>query len=341
MPTTILDIHGILVELESNCAQFHEWLSFDFRCFLSSGASRPADVAVEVTLGAIPRDKLPPLVESMHGLQYVCFDSGNIRYVDYFGKAFAIHNYATERVQLFSEDAEFCYEKLYLLIQSRVGELLDRRGIHRVHALGLSTPHGAAIFLIPMKGGKSTLALRALNNPAVRLISDDTPLVRWDGTILPFPIRLGVMPGEVPSGVPAQAVRSFQRELFGPKQLVDASSFHDRIERAGQPGKFVICGKWTLASEPSIHRISRLRGLRALVRDCVIGLGLPQVVEFFLRTPSKDVLPKGLIALRRLRAVTNLVRRCDVYEMHFCRDQEKNMALLLERLLSQPESKTQ
>lgn len=328
MTATILDIHGVRVEVQSEHADIHTWLQFDFRYFVSP-AGAPAAITLDVTIGPIPYETIPPLVESMHGPQYVSFDDGDVRYVDYFGKALAIWDYRHESGRVHSTDPEFCYEKLYLLIQSRVGELLDRRGIHRIHALGVATEAGAALFLIPMRGGKSTLGLRLLKTPGVSLLSDDTPLVRADGSILPFPVRMGIMVGEVPADVPPQFVRLFQREQYGPKQLIDVTAFAGKICSEPQKASAIFCGKWTFADAPSMVPLSRFSGFRALARDCVVGLGLPQVVEFFLRTPLKDVIPKSVIVFRRVRAVLALLGKARVYEIRLCRNHERNVEFIL------------
>ena len=46
--------------------------------------------------------------------------------------------------------------------------------------------------MLPSGGGKSTLALRALQEPGIGLISEDSPLLDRRGRLHPFPLRIGV-----------------------------------------------------------------------------------------------------------------------------------------------------
>ncbi|MBN8551164.1 MAG: hypothetical protein J0M12_17755 [Deltaproteobacteria bacterium] len=331
MSKTVLAIHGIIVEIDSEVEDIHSWVKFDFHLFLTQPAPAP-HLRIQVILGTIPYHIVPPLVESMHGPQYVCFDSGTIRYVDYFRRALAVFDYSREEGMLYAEDAAFCYEKLYLLIQSRVGELLDKKGIHRIHALGVSLQGNAALFLIPMRGGKSTLALRLLASPAIRLLSDDTPLVQRDGTILPFPVRMGVMVGEEPKGIDKTWVRTFERSQFGSKSLIDVACYKSQIETNPCQPRLIFHGKWTFADKPELIELSRWRGFQVLFRDCVVGLGLPQVVEFFLRSPARDLWPKSMIVLRRIRAAIAVVAKARTYELRLCRDLDLNTSFIIEKL---------
>ena len=55
----------------------------------------------------------------------------------------------------------------------RSKQYLDRRGLHRIHALGVVVKNRAVLVMLPMGGGKSTLGLHLLKHPEVQILSDD------------------------------------------------------------------------------------------------------------------------------------------------------------------------
>lgn len=321
------DFYGVRVSATSSCAEILEWLSFDFLYFKADEEGSPA-LSVSVVIGEIPPDIIPPIEESIHAPSCVSYDCRNLRFVDYYGRAVVKMDYANEQASLWSADAEFAYEKLYLLILSRVGEHLDRRGLHRVHALGFSFRDEACLVLLPMRAGKSTLALSLLKMEDARLYSEDTPLIDRQGLLHAFPLRLGVREGEtVPEEMKLHS-RVFQRSEFGPKILISSAAFSSRIARLSRPVSTLIIGKWTRALSPSIRSAGRIYALGKLFRDCVFGLGLPQVVEYFLRTPLKDLLTKTPLTLSRIWACMRICACAHCIEILLSPDREKNNALL-------------
>lgn len=109
------------------------------------------------------------------------------------------------------------YEIVYLFIHSRVGELLDKKGIHRIHACSFSFENNIYVVMLPQGGGKSTLLMGLLKDERIKLISDDTPLCDRKGDILPFPIRIGVN-NDIDTGyIPDEYILTFNRRKFGQK----------------------------------------------------------------------------------------------------------------------------
>ncbi len=185
-----------------------------------------------------------------------------------------------------------------------------------------------------MRAGKSTLAMSLLKMEDTELYSEDTPLIDRQGSIHAFPLRIGLREGEeIPEEMKPHS-RVFQRSEFGPKTLVSSDFFSSRIARSSRPVSTLVIGKWTRASEPVIRPAGRIYALGKLFRDCVFGLGLPQVVEYFLRTPMKDLLTKTPLALSRIWACMRVCASAKCVEVLLCSDREKNKALL-ERLLSE------
>ena len=330
-----LNFYGATAVVKSSHAELMRWLKFDFSYFIVDTLQNPL-VSIEATVKEPPWEIIPELVESMRSPEYVCFDSGSTRFVNYFGRALVCFDYKTETAQMYSMEPEYLYEKLYLLLLSRTGEILDRKGIHRVHGLGITVNQRAALFLMPSGGGKSTLALSLLKEPDVFMISEDTPLLDSRGSLFPFPLRLGVSRKQLPEGVPTEQVREFHRERWGTKYLLHIDYFEGKIQSSPAPATYLFSGKWINSNSPRIERIGRLSIFMTLMRDCVFGLGLPQIVEFFLTSNPGDLARKSGIALRRVYAIFRLVLKSWPYRVLLSKDLDANRDAILRLLREGP-----
>src|SRR5690606_31232405 len=156
-----------------------------------------------------------------------------------------------ERGEVWAEDEDVLYERMYLMIQSRIGRFLDSIGLHRVHGLGFSYKEKAYLFLMPSGGGKSTLALGLLEQDDIKIFSVDTPLIDWRAQMSAFPLRISVKFGEIPKYIPIKETRVFQREGRPGKTVISMSVFSEKVEKRSARIKTILVGKWTAASEPS------------------------------------------------------------------------------------------
>src|SRR2546426_652623 len=161
----------------------------------------------------------------------------------------------------------------------------------RLHALGLAGSRGAVAVLLPSGGGKTTLALRALREDGVRLLSEDTPLIDRRGMLHPFPLRIGVNATDA-ARLPAGSVRELERMEFHPKLLLEVEAFADRIEPSPQPLRHLVIGRRSLGREARLEPVSRPAALGPLLREAVIGVGVYQGMEFVLQRGMRDVLGK-------------------------------------------------
>lgn len=324
-----ITVHGVTATVSFSEPELLGWFEFDFRYFLLSTPLAKADISIAVELIAPPRNAIPPLDAIMQSRWFACFEKDSKRYIDYQGTTLVVFDYKEESGRVYSEDAGSAYDKLYLTLLSRIGEKLDRRGIHRVHSLGISFNEKACLFLITEGGGKSTLALPLLDDKRVKLFSEDTPLIDNDGQVLPFPVRLGIVNGENTAKIPSQFKREFVSKLGTEKVLVDVAYYKDRIASRKTPISFLFCGKWTTADRPRIEKATKVGAASCLIRDCVFGLGLPQVIELFLTSGLKGFSAKFFIAISRLFASLALLVHSECYQLYLCRDREKNAELVL------------
>src|SRR5262249_11546309 len=160
-------------------------------------------VRMELRLEAPPYAGLPSVPASVFTPRNVSFMQGRTTYIDYFGQALAIFKRDEKHCVVYGNSMDLLHEIAYLFILSTGGDHLDRHGLHRVHALGVSYQNKGILLLLPSGGGKSTMALKVLRRPGFLLLGEDTPLIDRQGRVLPFPLRLGVRPGS-DTGVPAQ-----------------------------------------------------------------------------------------------------------------------------------------
>lgn len=318
-----LEVYGVRLLVRSGSPSLLTSLRRDFSYFASEGGSA-IDVTVDAHLAAPPWEDAPETKRSIVHADFVAYDVGAERWVDYQGAALSRWDFRRERGEVWSTDPSLLHELVYLLLLSRMGELHDRRGIHRAHALGLRCHGQGVLCFLPSGGGKTTLGLAALGLPGVELLSDDTPLVTRSGELLAFPTRIGT--GHLPDGVSPTHVRSFARRKHGTKWLLDADPYD--IARHASPS-VILLGHRQLRGDPAIAPASKGAAASELFRSVVVGYGLPQVVEYFLRWDLRDAIAKARFVASRTQACAALLRRSRVHHLRLSRDSSANARALL------------
>jgi hypothetical protein len=306
MPRLNLDFHGTPVRLTAESAGALDELRRDFAAF-GAGDDRAPRVSLELCARACP----PPAgasswswrdfgVKLVPGGRLIRYDDGCwVRYDDR----------AREGV-IHAENPERLRELAYLAVLSRAGEELDRRGLHRVHALGVSAPSGAGLVLLPSGGGKSSLALELLRRRSLALLSDECPLVAADGIVRPFLLRLALRAGADVSGLPAGSLRPFRRRGCEEKQLLDPAAL-GAAPAAPAPLRWLLLGSPS-TGEPRLEPLTRAGALAALASALVVGVGLPQMAEYMARAD----FALAAIAASRLRAAFALAAGARLARFH-------------------------
>jgi len=239
--------------------------------------------------------------------EFVVRDDGRKRRIDYSDGAVSLYDFSTRRGELFCANAERLHELAYLCILSRAGEELDRRGMHRVHALGFEFRGSGGLLLLPSGGGKSVLALELLAaSPELGVLSDDTPLLVAGGRLRAFPLRWGFLPSADLSSVPDHLIRPFVRKRYGPKRVVDVGYFRSRI-KDDVPLKWLLAGS-RVEGEPRMEPLSFAGAMSALAINLVVGHGVAQMAEYRLRSGPADVAGLAAHALSRLRSAIGAAR---------------------------------
>jgi hypothetical protein len=327
------DVYGLRLKVQGDDPATVDNIRRDFSYF--EVASGPAQATIEIFNKRPPFDSLPSLSASFYSRQNICYRGKEGIYTDYFGRALRIFSPKTKSYQIFSQDANLRHEIGYSSVLSTVGQFLDSQHIHRVHALGLSLKGKAVLILLPAAGGKTTLALQLLQWEEVKLLSEDSPLISRKGEILPFPLRISVVPGGEPN-IPHRYLRQLEWTGFGPKILIDIEYFAGKIGSVSQP-RIILLGQRSLGSESRIEAASKLSATRGFIKNAVVGLGLEQgMLEYILQTSAREMVGKSGLALSRLRNSLKVIRRSKVYRYVIGRDTKQSYEVLLDFLHTSP-----
>jgi hypothetical protein len=303
-----------------------EAIDLDFAWFRGPASDR-GGLTVDVVSGSPDLDALPAVPAAFSTPRNVVYQLGERTIVDYFGRTMVILDRERQSAFVEGDQPALVHEAIYLLLLHRVGEHLDASGLMRLHAVALAGRQGAVAILLPAGGGKTTLALRALREPGVRLLSDDTPLLDRQGRVHAFPLRLGVSES-VAAALPPEDVRRIERFEFPAKYAIRLDAFGDRISSDPQQLRHVVLGRRTLGKETRLASVPKRRAVGPLLRDGVVGLGIAQMAEYVLQRGWSDVLGKGGVAGRRAAICARALANAQTWEAELGRDAERNWSAL-------------
>lgn len=331
MPSLTLSFYGVNVLLNSDDAHLVENIQRDFS-FFKSGKGQP-----HLTLDAFHREPayetLAPMEAAYLSPRNVCYWREGLKYIDYSGNALSVYNGKESLCRVYSLHPSLLHEICYMVILSLASEQLDKRHIHRIHALGLAAKNKAILILLDMGGGKSTLAMSVLPfDERLKLISEDSPLVDSKGRVLPFPLRIGLHPEDVPRGTPQAYQRNFQTQEFGPKVLIDIERFAPCIQTSPSEPSIVMIGRRVLGRPSEIRPASRLAALKELIKNSVVGVGLYQGIEYVFQKGVWEVIKKIPLGLSRFNNAAKVLNQSRAFEFLLGRDKEENARVLLDFL---------
>jgi hypothetical protein len=331
-------LFSISVEISGNRA---ERVASDFDFYTGRGPEEKPKylVRLELVNAEAGGANLPPVPAERVFSDCVMYREGDKIYYEYSGGAILEVERGRRQSygRLTSANIELADEIAYLYLQSEIGRFLDEQGLHRVHALGIGLPNGQAVLvLLPSGGGKSTLALELLQREGCVLLSDDTPLVDRFGRVHPYLLRLSFRPdAKLPERWKETAL-PFARRKHGSKLLVSPKSLPGaglpRPEDRFKPGYLVIGSRFGSLPEPALKRKSKLFGALPLLRDLVVGIGVPQVAELILTRGVRSLPGLAPTGVSRLAAAAAFLSRAKTLELELSRDPERNARFLLEAL---------
>lgn len=316
------NVYGFPFEIVSRAGNpSAEMLAGDFQLFRREEEDA-SPLRIELHTQEPPYSEAPNEAATNYTPRNVSFSIGSQTWLDYGGRALAVWDRAARSFRICSEDQDLQYEAAYLFLLSRIGEALDERQMHRIHALALEYNGRAVLAILPAGGGKSTLGAELLRFPEFGFLSDDSPFIARGGRVHAFPLRLGLLPG-ADGSIPPHLKRTIRRMEFGPKVVVNYEYFAGRVRQWAEPG-IVFLGRRSFGGECRIAPASRAERRRSIIADCVVGLGLFQGVEFVLRNSPAQILGKAGVAWSRFRAASELFRRSEVYRLVLGRNPARN-----------------
>lgn len=316
------NIYFFQVGINSDTHKPIDKIALDFEYFVDRSKVKTLK-RLEIKILSGKDFKLPEgLVANKQTQNSITYKQGNITFNDYYGKAIVEFDYSKEKAKIYYYDESFIHEITYLLILSRSGKFLDRKGYHKIHAACFGLGNNDIVLTLPSKGGKTTTLLEMLRVPKTRLISDDSPLVDSGGKLMPFPLRLGLSnKNKIFSYFPylrGEDLYEFERSYFEKKYLIPINKLQNPVSLGIK--QVLVNGKRTTNSKSILKKVSKYRMFKFLVEHMIIGLGLPMIIEYFLRNSIKDHFVNIKILFSRIKTAIFLLKKSDCYIYYMSND---------------------
>lgn len=327
--------HTILVECKEESVL--EKIRGEFHHFLQDTPLFDPGASVELLSEAPPA--MPPMVAVKLLENATVYRLGPRQYVDYFGEALTIWDRDLKKIQVFSLSSERLFELGFLAIHSLLGQALDQKGLCRVHALGVSLNNTTLLVMLPSKGGKSTLLMHFLDNPDVRIISDDMPLIDQEGRVHPFPSKISL--DTPPKNGPLSELtwHEFKRYHYPAKWTASLAQLPERLDSTPMNRETLLVAGFRLSSGHSmLTEVGKWRMIPAMLEHMIMGFGLPQILELFLKFNFTDFFKMAKHALLRTRSALALLRRSKCYHFYMGPDRVANAQRLMELMHEQQDS---
>lgn len=320
-----LNIHGIKIQIISDHENLIKELEYDFKYFAAKSQIK-ADITIRAVLKKPDINKtLAKAKKTIKTKNWTLFSkAGNIRLVNYNNLALTHYNYIKEEGKIESDNPDILREIAYLLVLSRAGEKLDLKKLHRMHGFSVDIGGHGILFCAGRGAGKTTMLLELLKDDKIKLISDDTPLLSKSGDIFAFPLRIGLCENSPHlKNLKKENLKYFRRRNYSPKLLLDIDTFKNRIKTKSGARLFII-GKSRRRENALIKPSGFFASSFALLKYLAIGMGVPQISEYFLRLDLKDLISKANIARSRTLTCAALLKNCEFYSFYPGQDHARN-----------------
>lgn len=336
-------VYDICVQVESNSAELITRITKDLAFFYTNSNIEKKHFRIFTSLEEIPAYKIPLESRGVRNRNSVSFHQGSVRFNDYYGQALSVYDFRNNTAEIYSPWIDRLHEVTYLLILSRVGKELEKKGIHRMHAMGLSLNQKIILCLMPMGGGKTTLFLDLLKCLNAKIISDDSPLITRRGMVLPFPLRIGIKPDMSERASVMEVVNwnqhyTLQRMRYGLKYLLPIVAVKRSVFQPENQPVYLLIGKRVNRKDCKIYRASALKAFPMVFLNLVIGVGLPMMREYFFENNFMDWVQVFRIFMSRIKIAARLIKFSKKYQIELGTDPEIN-AEVVARLVSVSPSK--
>jgi hypothetical protein len=147
-------------------------------------------------------------------------------------------------------------------------------------------------------------------------------------------LRIGITS---PENIPAEwknELYTLTRQRYGKKFLLPIYALKNQIAKDSSK---IILFKSIRANnnECIIKKNSRLRMIVPLIKNMIIGLGVPQIAEYFFEKNKSDIFKRFLILLSRIMAAVCLLIRSQCYIIVLGTNTEHNAQEIKKFLISQ------
>jgi hypothetical protein len=328
MEKKVFNFYGIQVSVETACSELAHRLSSDFSFF-----EKDLQGPDELSIFAFSQG---PDFSQIRGKRFFktskvdVHEEYPIRYSRYGSSGMSVWDQAKNQACFYAEEVHLLHELVYLFILSRVGKRLDMKSLHRVHAACLNIDTTLVIAMMSSGVGKSTLASFLLEHAETSLYSDDSPLIDSEGEVLPFPVRFGLeKDGLRPKSWEKHDSYSLKRREYGIKTLYSLDELKTTIG-ASYRKKVILVGKRSGKNKSEIIKGSVWSPLSHVIKEGLIGVGLPILLEYFWQSGFEDFSLKTRIFFSRLRSFWRLLRTSEVYEISLGNDPVENAQFLID-----------
>lgn len=319
-----LEIKGVKILVIAD-EEITSWVSHDYSYYISSGFNS-YDLKFNLFSSDYDYAKLLKLTAKLYHDDYIVYESKNTRIIDFFKEAISFYNIAKNEIDIYSSDKDYLYEIFYLSFDSLLGEELDKKGWHRLHCLALENSNLATLLLLPPGGGKSTLALKFLDNQKIKVLAEDMVIFKNE-EFYGLHLRWGIKDESF-----AGQGRLMKRKKYQNKILLNIRQFN--LANYAKPGN-IILGQRISSLESKLEKISKTKLIWPMFKSMVLGLELQQSLAYFLLRNYKDVFLKSKIGWGRLIALANVLLKSRTYVFYIGYDIDRNYNTLNDFLLKE------
>lgn len=336
------DFYGIVVEVLSEKEDLADRLVNDFSYFYLADEkiikTKNAHSNIQLQVKRGPNKPFNVGFKYDYSSEKVSFyEREGKRYCFYHGEVETIYDFKKNEGIIKGENIHAVHEVTYLMILSLVGKELDRRGVHRLHALSFVYRRILFVGLFSSGFGKSTLISHFKNDDEISLLSEDSPLFDRNLDSPPFPIRIGINEDSLFKEVfKDESPVLLKRFRYGTKYLYPIDSLGLRI---GGDFDRIILATGIKGNSFQLKKGGDLKVIIHLFREGIIGVGLPILLEYFWEFGFADFLVKTRIALSRTFTFLKLFLVSEKVEVSLSNNPVENCKSLKKELFAMSKQK--
>lgn len=316
---TYLQIFNVTVKIISP-TEISDWINHDYHRYVALFNPKEPELVFNLQNVSADINRYGNLITKSYHKDYLIYEKENLRIIDFFSEALSVFNKKTRETYIYCPDLNYLYEIFYLAFESLVGEELERKGYIRIHCLALEKNNQASILMLPPGGGKTTLALKFLKHPEVKVLAEDILLFK-NKKFYGLNFRWGIRSDDCDQF----EKRLMSRRKENKKYLIDTQKLSLAAEAAC--GNLII-GIRQIGQDCQIIKISKLKIFKQMFKPMVLGLELQQSLAYFLLNNPFDHFSKFELIAKRLFNIIRIIANSKCYNIYLGHNIEKNFQTL-------------